>query len=143
MYKKHKKSLFFAIIGVVMIASIVVSLKNYFFEEKDIHDLKTTRKMTSTELSQTANEQITDSGLIEKAIEVEGKLKEVTFKHDKFTLILEGGVEDKLIICELKTDQEESVKALKKGNIVTVKGILKGHLKDAILLQCIIIDKDI
>lgn len=140
---KHKKKLAFIVISTIIITTIVLTLKNQFLKERDIRTLQTERKMTSKELSRTADQSLTDSTLIEKAVEVEGVLKEVTFKHDRYSLILEGDYKDKLIICELKIDQSDKVKDLKKGNTVTIKGILKGHLKDAILLQCIIIDRGI
>ncbi|MFP2995775.1 hypothetical protein ABN763_07680 [Spongiivirga sp. MCCC 1A20706] len=126
-----------------MITMIVLHLRNLFVGEQDIRAIKTERRISSEALLRTKERQFMESSLVEKAIEVEGVLKEVTFKHDKFSLILEGGYKDKLIICELKNDQSEAIKNLKKGTIVTVKGILKGYLKDAILLQCIIIDKSI
>ena len=43
-------------------------------------------------------------------------------------------------MCEMQADQLEKIKNIKEDDIVTVKGIFKGVLLDAILLNCIIIN---
>lgn len=77
---------------------------------------------------------------IDKAIEVKGVLHKSTYKKGVYTLLLKGNKFDTFVLCEMERDQKELIKPLQEGDQVKVKGILKGFLKDAILLNCIIIN---
>ena len=79
-------------------------------------------------------------GYVDKAIEIQGTLKKVTFRENKYTLFIDSDKEGQFIMCEMQTDQIEKIKSIKPDEIVTVKGIFKGVLLDAILLNCILID---
>lgn len=72
-------------------------------------------------------------------VEVKGVVKEVNSLNSRNTLILKGKSSlDTLIICDVQANQVVFLEALEVGATVTVKGILKGSLKDIILLNCII-----
>jgi hypothetical protein len=43
------------------------------------------------------------------------------------------------VLCQMQEDQNQDLVLLEEGDHVRVKGILKGFLKDAIMLNCIII----
>ncbi len=77
---------------------------------------------------------------IDEAIEIEGVLEKISIRDNKYSLFINSDEKGKYIICEMQTDQIEAVKKIKEGEIVTVKGIFKGVLLDAILLNCIIIN---
>lgn len=81
--------------------------------------------------------------LIEKAIEIEGEIKEIVYKHNTYSLILKGNDNKSYILCEMQADQNSKVSKLKQGENVKLKGILKGFLMDIILLNCIILDEEI
>lgn len=95
-------------------------------------------------------EQITTNGLIfkykneslnkfiEQAIEVDGILKQIKYKNNIYTLYLTDGSNKTYILCELQNDQIKKVPNLVIGEHIKIKGVLKGHLKDIILLNCII-----
>ena len=111
--------------------------------------------MSKSDLSNTTEKQITKQlstnelifeyqnnslgKFIEKAIEVDGVLKEIMFKNDVYTLYLTDGQNSTYILCELQHDQIEKIPNLLVGETIKVKGILKGHLMDVILLNCIIL----
>ena len=76
---------------------------------------------------------------IEKALEIKGTLYKITYKNNKYSLLLRGNQIDQLVLCEMQEDQAPIVESLKIGDEVMVKGILKGFLMDAILLNCIVI----
>jgi len=78
-------------------------------------------------------------GFIEKAIEIEGEIKEITFQDEKYSLILKGDSEKSYILCEMQMNQNSEVVALEVGQNIKLKGILKGFLMDIILLHCVII----
>lgn len=78
-------------------------------------------------------------GFIEKAIEIEGEIKEITFQDGKYSLILKGESDISYILCEMQSNQTPEVLKLRAGQDIQIKGILKGFLLDVILLHCVII----
>lgn len=74
---------------------------------------------------------------VEKAIEVEGVVKNITQRDGVYSLILEGENMGRNVICEMQRDQDMAISKLKVGDKIMVKGIFKGFLLDAILLNCI------
>lgn len=77
--------------------------------------------------------------LIDQVIIIEGTLKEVHFKNDAYTLYINHDNETFHIMCELKKDESYKINALKTGQTIMIKGVVKGHLLDIILLSCVII----
>ncbi|WP_299217466.1 hypothetical protein [uncultured Dokdonia sp.] len=130
----------FSIIGLACVLGIY-----YIFNHKGVD----TRK-AKTEISITTNELFKDfdedkeasfNQYIEKAIEIKGILYQVTQKGDTYSLLLRGNNIDTLVLCEMQKDQASIVKTLTIGDAVKVKGILKGFLMDAILLNCIVLEE--
>ncbi len=76
--------------------------------------------------------------LIEKAIEIEGTVDKVIFRNGIASLLLSADDTDSVVICQMQTNQKERVAKMKAGDLVTVKGIYKGILLDAILLHCVV-----
>ena len=88
-----------------------------------------------------SNEELANATYVEKTIEVEGIVKEVTFLNNRYTVLLQGSGEYMCIMCDMKEDQIAQVQTLTKGNSVVLKGICKGFLMDAILLNCVLVKK--
>ena len=76
---------------------------------------------------------------IEKAIEIEGEIKEITHRDGKYKIILKGDSKRAYILCEMQENQSDRVLELMIGQKVRIKGILKGFLIDVILLNCVIL----
>ena len=76
---------------------------------------------------------------IEKAIEIEGEIKEITLRDGKYTVILKGDSKRAYILCEMQKNQSDKVLELTVGQKVRIKGVLKGFLIDVILLNCVIL----
>ncbi|WP_298516377.1 hypothetical protein [uncultured Kordia sp.] len=85
------------------------------------------------------NKQQKLENFIEKAIEIEGEIKEITYQDGKYSLILKGDSEMSYILCEMQSNQDSEVVKLQAGQDIKLKGILKGFLLDVILLHCVII----
>ncbi|WP_435624865.1 OB-fold protein [Flagellimonas sp.] len=88
-----------------------------------------------------SNEELANKMYVEKTIEVEGIVKEVTFLNNRYTVLLQGNGSYTCIMCDMKEDQVAQVQTLAKGNSVVLKGICKGFLMDAILLNCVLVKK--
>ncbi|WP_350284459.1 hypothetical protein [uncultured Croceitalea sp.] len=85
------------------------------------------------------DEQEANATYVEKIIEVEGKVKEVTFLNDRYTVLLHSGTNMAYVMCDMRTEQAALVKELKEGDVVRLKGIFKGFLMDAIMLNCVLL----
>lgn len=109
-------------------------------------------RLIDTHVSLTSNEMISlldneDSkfldSYIEKAIEIKGVLKEINLKGDTYLLLLAGDKNTKFILCQMQDDQASKIQNLNLEKEVVIKGIYKGSLTDAILLNCILIDTEV
>lgn len=79
------------------------------------------------------------SNLKETVIAIQGMVVEINYLNDRQTIILKDKKNDEVsILCDMQQHQKQSLKDLIIGETITVKGILKGSLKDIILLHCII-----
>jgi len=140
-----KKVSHLLIIGLVLVFALIsiMSAVSYYNKEVDVRKVKTEMSINTDEFLKDFNNTNDDSfkQYIEKAIEIKGTIHKVTFKKDIYTLLLQGNELDTFVICEMQHDQNEVLSQLQEGDEVKVKGILKGFLKDAILLNCIILNK--
>ncbi|ULC59877.1 OB-fold putative lipoprotein [Flaviramulus sp. BrNp1-15] len=81
------------------------------------------------------------TNFIEHVILVEGIVKDINYLNNRYTIILRGKANvNTLVICDMQENQKELLKRQELGKTIRVKGILKGSLKDIILLNCIIIN---
>ncbi|AXG71121.1 tRNA_anti-like protein [Kordia sp. SMS9] len=94
---------------------------------------------TNELLSKFQHKQEKLEDFIEKVIEIEGEIKEITFQDGKYSLILKGESDINYILCEMQANQNSDVVKLEAGQHIQLKGILKGFLMDVILLHCVII----
>ncbi|TCP23972.1 putative nucleic acid binding protein [Tenacibaculum skagerrakense] len=85
----------------------------------------------------TTNEETANTKYIHKVIEVVGKIKEVTSLNNRKTIILQTNTNSG-IICDVNDSDLKLVNDLKKNQLIHIKGICKGYLKDVILLNCFI-----
>ena len=129
------------LIGLFLLRQLNVSLEkkpneNSISVEADLH-------VTSEDLiaSFLSNEELANATYVEKTIEVDGVVKEVTFTNNRYTVLLQGNGEYMCIMCDMKDDQVTQVQTLTKGDSVVLKGICKGFLMDAILLNCVLVKK--
>lgn len=138
--KSYIKISIFTSIGIACILGIY-TIFNY--EGIDTRKAKTELSITTNELFDDFNEdkEASFNQYIEKVIEVKGTLYQVTFKGDKYSLLLRGKQIDALVLCEMQKDQAPIIETLQIGDEVKVKGILKGFLMDAILLNCIVLEE--
>lgn len=79
------------------------------------------------------------TSFIEDVIQVEGIVKEINYLNDRYTIILKGKDDvNSFVICDMQ--KSKLLKKSELGSEIKIKGILKGALKDIILLNCIIVN---
>ena len=133
-------------INIFTITSIACIIGIYYilnYKGIDTREAKTEISITTNELFENfdTDKETSFDQYIEKALEIKGTLYQVTRKGNKYSLLLRGNQIDKLVLCEMEEDQASIVESLKIGDEVRVKGILKGFLMDAILLNCIVLEE--
>lgn len=76
----------------------------------------------------------------ELVVAVTGVVHEINHVNDRHTILLKGNTADETyVICDMNTNQRSTTKAVKSGDSIVVKGLLKGILKDVIMLNCVVI----
>lgn len=75
----------------------------------------------------------------DQLVEIEGRIKEINTLNGRHTILLMGTLDQSpYIICDMQLEQGKKLERLKENDIVRVKGIFKGFLKDAVFLNCIV-----
>jgi len=141
MNKKNKITFF--LLSLLIIGGAYIYFKLYDQPYLDITTVSTEIKTSSERLTASfiQNEKNANSIYQNKIIEVAGIVKEVTFLNNRNTVILYGENKHSGVLCDMQSNQITKVKNLKKGQKVMIKGICKGFLKDAILLNCMLINQ--
>ncbi|GMN05004.1 hypothetical protein MTsPCn5_03920 [Croceitalea sp. MTPC5] len=79
----------------------------------------------------------------ETVIAVTGIVHEVNTINNRVTILLKGNDEqENYIICDMDSNQTHKIKTIQKGDSLVIKGLLKGMLKDVIMLNCIIVKSE-
>ena len=134
--KRHKIVILLSLLSMI----IIMVYNNVNSGIKDTTKIQAEEAFTTNELLlELQNEHKNLDDFIEKAIEIEGEIKEITFKAGKYSLILKGDSEKTYILCEMQTNQNSNIVKLEAGQNIKLKGILKGFLMDIIILHCVII----
>lgn len=107
-----------------------------FWFPNDLAGNRPLKSVSSKELVEEINEQqsFVDE-YIEKEIKVQGVLKEIIDANNIYALILEGG-NGMNVLCEINDNQVKKLSHLKPNQKITLKGVFKGSLHDAILINC-------
>ncbi|MEO1013152.1 MAG: hypothetical protein AAFX53_17795 [Bacteroidota bacterium] len=108
----------------------------------DIATSKTDIRISSEKLvwSFLADENKAQAVFVEKTVEVEGTVKKINTKNDRYTLFLQGSEENTYVMCDMLPNQMKTLRELQRGQTVRLKGICKGFLMDAIFLNCIVLE---
>ena len=140
-----EKKIFNKILLVALSAGIVLSILifNKLTEPtpKLTKSARASLKISSTELLAQflENEEMANETYVEKVIEVEGIVKEVTFLNNRYTVLLQGQGDYACLICDMNDNPTNQFDSITKGDTITLKGVCKGFLMDAILLNCVLI----
>ena len=74
---------------------------------------------------------------IEKVIEVEGVIKEVSYLNNRHTIILKSeSFTQSFVICDMSPKGNDRTNEFVVGNTIVLRGVCKGYLLDVIMLNC-------
>lgn len=141
----NKKIKIFNISVLVFVLGVgFFGFKYYNRPPLDTATLETEEQFSSEELGAifSGNENAAITRYVDKIIEVEGVIKEITYLNKHYSVLLHGQNNSGYIICDMKPSNEAEVEKLKPGQKVNIKGVCKGYLKDVILLNCILVNSE-
>ena len=132
------------VVLILVIASIYFYVKVYNRPHVNMANISTKVKINSSDLVTLfiLDEETANLAYVEKIIEVEGTIKEITYQNNINTVLLRSNIDSSSVICEMQKNQLEEVKKFQKGERVRIKGICKGFLMDAVVLNCIIVTNE-
>jgi len=143
--KVRKNNLFFTLL--ILVLSIFVWMFISYYNRPVDYVNKTSLSHNAFTTNQFLEKLGTSESKLEavyvnQVIEIKGVINDITYRNNKYTLILQGEEHSKLILCEMQVNQEEKIKHYLKGEKIIIKGVYKGCLMDAIFLNCIILEKN-
>ncbi len=104
----------------------------------DLTSVKPSSVYTVAQLISESRSAKTTDG--EHVIAVKGTVHEVNTVNGRHTILLKGDTADEtFVICDMNTNQSTTTQAVKSGDSILVKGLLKGILKDVIMLNCVVV----
>lgn len=115
---KENRFIIISVLSVIGIACVFGVYYIFNFREIDIRKVKTEARITTNELFEDFNSEKEASfdKYIEKAIEIEGILYQVTHKGDIYSLLLRGEKIETLVLCEMQKNQAPIIMTLKIGD---------------------------
>lgn len=139
MRKKLKFIIFYFLLPLFILGSLYLIT----FRKNSVNVINTktevqisSKKLTSSFLE---NEDKANSQYVEKIVEIEGIVKNITFFNNRYTVLLHGETNYSCVMCDMQPDQYNQIEKLHVGQSITLKGVCKGFLMDAIVLNCIIL----
>jgi hypothetical protein len=131
------------ILPFVLLALMVGGIYGYLQYNKGHKDAKETKADIVISPKDLLNDFETDEAsanaqYLDKLIETEGIIQSVDTGEAGSSVILETGDEFSSVICEM--DENQSVKKLKVGQNVRLKGFCTGKLMDVVLVRCTLVE---
>jgi hypothetical protein len=138
MKKQWKKILY----GLMLMAFATAGYGFYLFNKKpaDVRTLPDKYELTAYTLMNDFNKDETAANkkYLDKVIAVQGKVSDVKLEPStgQATVILDSGDPMAAITCSFYDDEAGSLKEIKQGQEIVVKGKCTGKLMDVILNKC-------
>ena len=129
------------LIGLSVIALAAAAYGLYLYAKKpaDVRTLTAKYNLTAVTLLEDFNKDETAANkkYVDKVITVSGKVSEVKIEPTgQATVILDSGDPMAAITCSFYDDEARSLKKIKKGDEIVVKGKCTGKLMDVVLNKC-------
>jgi len=132
------------VISILLLVSIVLIyvVKTYNKPHLDTKNSKTDFTITAQKfINEYLQDEISaDKKYAEKLIQVKGKIYNIsTLKGDGVITLKFPGLESS-IICYLLPEDNSKALTLKKGQLISIKGICKGYLLDINMVKCVFVE---
>lgn len=138
-----KKTKFKIISGIflLIIISLFLLLRSYNKPHKDIRTSKVYLALNAEYLlnEYLHDEDAANKKYVDNIIQIRGTVFKISALNGNSVITLKNGNSDTSIICQLIPEDNIKTLKLKKGEIITIKGVCSGFLIDVIMVRCIII----
>ena len=74
----------------------------------------------------------------DKTISVHGVAHTIQTTDTTATVFVNDGYSNTSVICQFGRENNEEIRDLKKGELVTIKGICSGYLMDVVMVRCVL-----
>jgi len=139
MFKRNKVE----ILGLLLITFIVSFIMIYISYNKpadiNVSKIENVNQLSIEELLTEFNGNLekANATFIEKVIEVEGVIKEVSYLNNRHTIILKSkSFTQSFVICDMSPKSNDRTNEFVVGNTIVLRGVCKGYLLDVIMLNC-------
>lgn len=136
----------YGLLIVGLLSSIVWVYKAFNRPVKtDVSMVENVRKVNTEEIISMfkSNEQEANATFIEKVIEVEGVVKDISLLNDRHTILLKSeNFTQSFVMCDMSPLGNDKINKLTIGDTVVLKGVCKGFLLDVIMLNCMPINEN-
>jgi hypothetical protein len=141
MKKRAKKYRFFLIAAFFM--TVIGGLYGYGEYNRslpDTHYLEPAFRLeASTFIKQFETDELkANTSYADKTISVHGVAHTVQTTDTTATVFLNDGYSGTSVVCQFGRESNEEIKDLKKGDLVTIKGICSGYLMDVVMVRCVL-----
>ena len=141
MKKRTKKYRVFLVAALGM--TVIVGLYGYGEYNRslpDTHYLEPAFRLeASTFIKQfETDESKANAKYADKTISVQGVAHTIQTTDTTATVFLNDGYSGTSVVCQFGRESNEETKDLKKGDLVTIKGICSGYLMDVVMVRCVL-----
>ncbi len=128
-------------ISSVILITTVIFLLNYYKPHRSVKKEDAAFKLSVSELVDafSEDENQANSLYLGKILEVEGSLKDMITNDSTLILLMGDSTRMTGVSCYLQRDQKNKYTTIKRGDILSVKGICNGMLLDVVLDKCILL----
>src|SRR5262249_24969124 len=88
------------------------------------------------------NESHANTKYTDHAISVHGVIHSIQITDTTATVFLNDGNSNSSVVCQFDNESNHEIQSLKKGDLVTIKGICSGYLIDVVMVRCVIDQKN-
>ena len=141
MKKRTKKYRVFLVAALGM--TVIVGLYGYGEYNRSLPDTHYMKPAFQLEASTFIKQFETDESkanakYADKTISVHGVAHTVQTTDTTATVFLNDGYSGTSVVCQFGRKGNEETKDLKKGDLVTIKGICSGYLMDVVMVRCVL-----
>jgi hypothetical protein len=140
--KKWWKKYRFFVLAMFLIAVMagIYEYREYNRGLPDTHHLKPDFKIEASDFvgKFESNEPQANALYTDKAISVHGVISSIQATDTSATVFLNDGSSVTSVMCQFGKGNNEQISKLKKGEVITIKGICSGYLMDVVMVRCVV-----
>lgn len=130
------------VVLIVSMAGLSYGIYLYNKPHVDVANQEAIQQLAATDLMQiyTDNEEEANANYLDQIIQVEGTVREVLANVAEGTAILLATQDDfGSVSCTFMPNQLASIKDIKVGDQIKLKGLCTGMLMDVVLVRCVLL----